>query len=162
MLLQQHRGGTDKSQHKKSTLEKKILLSLLQGSEPTTFQSQVQRSNHWAIPAPRREQLHQGEPGHMLGDPMLRKNKVTNNNKNQPMKTFKYFVFYRWRYSNIWFPGTHFVFWNSTGAWLRACVTRTVNKCIGSHADKTAQQHNTTLEKKLWLTMSYSFVAVAV
>ena len=45
-------GYWNKSQHRKSTLEKKILPPLLQGFEPTTFQSQVQRSNHWAIPAP--------------------------------------------------------------------------------------------------------------
>ena len=44
-------GYQNKSQHRKSTLEKKILLSLLQGFEPATFQSRVQRSNHWAIPA---------------------------------------------------------------------------------------------------------------
>ena len=41
------------SQHRKSTLEKKILPPLQQGFEPVTFQSQVRRSNHWAIPAPR-------------------------------------------------------------------------------------------------------------
>ena len=45
-------GYWNKSQHKKSTLEKKILPSLLQGFEPATFQSQVRRSNHWAFPAP--------------------------------------------------------------------------------------------------------------
>ena len=32
----------------KSTLEKKILLPLLQGFEPATFQSRVRCSNHWA------------------------------------------------------------------------------------------------------------------
>ena len=42
----------NKSQHRKSTLEKKILLPLQQGFEPATFQSQVRRSNHRAIPAP--------------------------------------------------------------------------------------------------------------
>ena len=42
----------NKSQHRKSTLEKKILPSLLQGFEPATFQSLVRRSNHLAIPAP--------------------------------------------------------------------------------------------------------------
>ena len=42
----------NKSQHRKSTLEKKILLPFLQGFEPATFQSWIQRSNHWAIPAP--------------------------------------------------------------------------------------------------------------
>ena len=42
----------NKSQHRKSTLEKKILPPLQQGFEPATFQSRVRRSNHWAIPAP--------------------------------------------------------------------------------------------------------------
>ena len=37
-------GYRNKSQHRKSTLEKKIL---------PTFQSRVRRSNHWAIPASR-------------------------------------------------------------------------------------------------------------
>ena len=40
----------NKSQHRKSTQEKKILLPLHQGFEPATFQSRVWRSNHWAIP----------------------------------------------------------------------------------------------------------------
>ena len=40
----------NKSQHRKSTLEKKIIPPLLQGFEPATFQSRVRRSNHWAIP----------------------------------------------------------------------------------------------------------------
>ena len=43
----------NKSQHRKSTLEKKILPPFQQGFEPATFQSRVRRSNHWAIPAPR-------------------------------------------------------------------------------------------------------------
>ena len=43
-------GYRNKSQHRKSTLEKKILPPFQQGFEPTTFQSQVWRSNHWAIP----------------------------------------------------------------------------------------------------------------
>ena len=48
-------GYRNKSQHRKSTLEKKILPPLLQGFEPGTFQSRVRRSNHWAaIPAPSR------------------------------------------------------------------------------------------------------------
>ena len=38
----------NKSRHWKLTLEKKVLL-LLQGFEPTTFQSWVQCSNHWSI-----------------------------------------------------------------------------------------------------------------
>ena len=45
-------GYRNKSQHRKSTLEKKILPPLQQGFEPATFQSRVWRSNHWAIPAP--------------------------------------------------------------------------------------------------------------
>ena len=45
-------GYRNKSQHRKSTLEKKILLPFQQGFEPTTFQSRVRCSNHWAIPAP--------------------------------------------------------------------------------------------------------------
>ena len=43
-------GYRNKSQHRKSTLEKKILPPLLQGFEPVTFRSRVRRSNHWAIP----------------------------------------------------------------------------------------------------------------
>ena len=39
-------GYQNKSQHRKSTLEKKILPLLLQGFEPSTFQSQVWHSNH--------------------------------------------------------------------------------------------------------------------
>ena len=42
----------NKSQHRKSTLEKKILPPFQQGFEPATFQSRVRCSNHWAIPAP--------------------------------------------------------------------------------------------------------------
>ena len=45
-------GYRNKSQHRKSTLEKKILPPLQQRFEPATFQSRVRRSNHWAIPAP--------------------------------------------------------------------------------------------------------------
>ena len=36
----------NKSQHRKLTLEKKILPPLLQGFEPATFRSRVRRSNH--------------------------------------------------------------------------------------------------------------------
>ena len=43
-------GYRNKSQHRKSTMEKKILLPFLQGFKPATFQSRVRRSNHWAIP----------------------------------------------------------------------------------------------------------------
>ena len=45
-------GYRSKSQHRKSTLEKKILPPFQQGFEPATFQSRVRRSNHWSIPAP--------------------------------------------------------------------------------------------------------------
>ena len=48
-------GYRNKSQHRKSTLEKKILPPFQQGFEPATFQSWVRRSNHWAIPAPKYE-----------------------------------------------------------------------------------------------------------
>ena len=44
-------GYWNKSQHRKLTLENRILLLLLQGFEPVTFQSQVRRSNH-SYPAP--------------------------------------------------------------------------------------------------------------
>ena len=43
-------GYRNKSQHRKLTLEKKILPPLQQGFEPATFRSRVRRSNHWAIP----------------------------------------------------------------------------------------------------------------
>ena len=42
----------NKSQHRRSTLEKKILPPFQQGFEPATFQTRVRCSNHWAIPAP--------------------------------------------------------------------------------------------------------------
>ena len=45
-------GYWNKSQHRKLTLENKIIPPLQQGFEPTTFQSQIRRSNHWAIPTP--------------------------------------------------------------------------------------------------------------
>ena len=48
-------GYRNKSQHRKSTLEKKILPPFQQGFEPAAFQSRVRRSNHWAIPAPHTE-----------------------------------------------------------------------------------------------------------
>ena len=43
----------NKNQHRKLSLEKKILPPLLQGLEPATFRSLVRRSNHRAIPAPK-------------------------------------------------------------------------------------------------------------
>ena len=45
-------GYRNKSQHRKMTLENKILPPLLQGFEPATFRSRVRHYNHWAIPAP--------------------------------------------------------------------------------------------------------------
>ena len=45
-------GYRNKSQHRKLTMEKKILPPLLQRFEPATFRSRVRRSNHGAIPAP--------------------------------------------------------------------------------------------------------------
>ena len=45
-------GYRNKSQHRKSTLEKKILPPLLPGLEPGIFRSRIRRSNHWAVPAP--------------------------------------------------------------------------------------------------------------
>ena len=45
-------GYRNKSQHRKLTLEKKILPPLQQGFEPATFQSRVRYSNHWVIPDP--------------------------------------------------------------------------------------------------------------
>ena len=47
-------GYQNKSQHRKLTLEKKILPPLLQGFEPATFRSRIWCFNHWAIPAPMR------------------------------------------------------------------------------------------------------------
>ena len=51
MVTWRWNGYRNKSQHRKSTLEKKILPPLQQGFEPATFQSRVRRSNHGAIPA---------------------------------------------------------------------------------------------------------------
>ena len=45
-------GYRNKSQHRKLTLEKKMFPPLQQGFKLATFRSQVQCSNHWAIPAP--------------------------------------------------------------------------------------------------------------
>ena len=45
-------GYRNKSQHRKLTLEKKILPPLQQVFEPATFRSRVRRSNHGAIPGP--------------------------------------------------------------------------------------------------------------
>ena len=45
-------GYRNKSQHRKLTLEKKIIPPLLPGLEPETFRSWVWRSNHWAVPTP--------------------------------------------------------------------------------------------------------------
>ena len=46
VVTQGWNGYWNKSQHRKSTLEKKILLPLQQGFEPATFRSRVRRSNH--------------------------------------------------------------------------------------------------------------------
>ena len=43
-------GYRNESHHRKLTLKKKILLLLLQGFEPATFQSPLWCSNHWACP----------------------------------------------------------------------------------------------------------------
>ena len=45
-------GYRNKSQHRKLTLEKKILPPLQQGFKPANFRSRVRHSNHSAIPAP--------------------------------------------------------------------------------------------------------------
>ena len=45
-------GYRNKSQHRKLTLEKKILPLLLLGFKPRTFRSRVWRSNYWAILLP--------------------------------------------------------------------------------------------------------------
>ena len=42
-------GYRNKSQHRKSTLKKKILTPLQQGFEPATFQSRVRRSNRYML-----------------------------------------------------------------------------------------------------------------
>ena len=52
VVTQGWNGYRNKSQHRKLTLEKKILPPLQQGFEPVTFRSRVRHSNHWAIPAP--------------------------------------------------------------------------------------------------------------
>ena len=49
-------GYRNKSRHRKSTLEKKILPPFQQGFEPATFQSRVRRSNH-SVSYPR-PQIH--------------------------------------------------------------------------------------------------------
>ena len=47
-------GYRNKSQHRKLALEN--LPPLLPGLEPGTFRSRVRRSNHWALPAPQRDE----------------------------------------------------------------------------------------------------------
>ena len=54
VVTQGWNGYQNKSQHRKLTPEKKILSPLLPGLEPATFRSRVRRSDHWAIPAPKR------------------------------------------------------------------------------------------------------------
>ena len=53
-------GYRNKSQHRKSTLEKKILPPPLRGFELATFQSRVRHSNHRAIPAPANKEVATG------------------------------------------------------------------------------------------------------
>ena len=60
MVTRGWNGYRNKSQHRKSTLEKKILPPFQQGFEPATFQSRVRCSNHWAIPAPNPSETEQG------------------------------------------------------------------------------------------------------
>ena len=55
-----------KSQHRKVTLEKKIRPP---GLEPATFRSQVRRSNHWAIPAPRHVPSYAPTPTSVVRNP---------------------------------------------------------------------------------------------
>ena len=63
-------GYWNKSQHTKLTLEKKILLPLLQRFEPVIFESRVWRSNHWAIPAPQNNAIRcchfSNHPSHII------------------------------------------------------------------------------------------------
>ena len=46
-------GYRNKNQHRKLTMEKKILPPLLPGLEPETFRSRVRHSNHWAVTTPK-------------------------------------------------------------------------------------------------------------
>ena len=72
-------GYRNKSQHRKSTLEKKILPPFQQGFEPATFQSRVWRSNHWAIPAPAQSQnVEQLEVGRLKLKHYLKLKKLCN------------------------------------------------------------------------------------
>ena len=59
VVTREWNGYQNKSQHRKLTLEKKILPPLQQGFKPVTFQSQVRHSNHWAIPTPTQYTLGQ-------------------------------------------------------------------------------------------------------
>ena len=65
-------GYQNKSQHRKSTVEKKILLPFQQGFEPATFQSWVRRSNHWAIPAPNGGETKDYHTYHLLAQSGMR------------------------------------------------------------------------------------------
>ena len=81
-------GYRNKSQHKKLTLEKKILPLLLQGFEPATFRSRVRRSNHWANPAPIR-----------FYGPM--------NPLRHPLRQLLIFACGRYHVSQLWRSGRH-------------------------------------------------------
>ena len=52
-VTQEWNSFRNNSQHRKLSLEKKILLPLLQGFDPVTFQSWVRHCNRWSIPTPR-------------------------------------------------------------------------------------------------------------
>ena len=60
-------GYWNTSQHRKLTLEKKILLPLLPGLKPGTLWSRGRRSNNWVIPAP------QGAPFLTAANPELKR-----------------------------------------------------------------------------------------
>ena len=77
----------NKSQHQKSTLEKKILPPLLQGFEPATFRSRVRRSNHWAIPAPQARRLM------TILEPLSPKKKEKTGPKPGPPREWKTWTF---------------------------------------------------------------------
>ena len=51
-------GYRNKSQHRKLTLRRKFSRRSCREFEPATFQSRVQRSNHWAIPLPKYNSIY--------------------------------------------------------------------------------------------------------
>ena len=84
-------GYRNKSQHRKSTLEKKILPPFQQGFEPATFQSRVRRSNHWAIPAP--YSLRDVKSSYLY----LRSRLNRNQSRNEELGQIKNNLWERWR-----------------------------------------------------------------